>query len=274
MRSKLILCLTVLNMITLCSLADAQTERRKFLQDYRDDRPFQYQPSDPFVRSKIFKTHIGHGGLFYNCDGEENKRCSPYICWKIHDEYDLPPRQPFFRMLRCEIDEIKQRIIDGAGPCYDDSCGCDDCQQASSHSAYAAETAAKTRSDIASRQNSATKLRNETQTAQRYRFGKGVRSWQNDKQVEAAQEQQSVSVRMNVRRPEPRTSNVPRTPATDSKRVAKVERLQPKTHGLISGKLVNELNQTEQSSEILRTPSSQSSDSTTIPSKELGPSRR
>ena len=98
--------------------------------DYRDGRPFQYQPSDPWTRSKTFKTHIGHGGKFYNCDGEEDKRNSPYICWKTHHEYDLPPKQKFWPSLQCEIAEIRQRIRDGAGACCQDqgTCDCQTCQ--------------------------------------------------------------------------------------------------------------------------------------------------
>jgi len=58
--------------------AHGQTLRK----DYRLDAPIQYQPNDPFVRGRVYKNHVGHAGLFYNCDNEECKRNSPYICWK------------------------------------------------------------------------------------------------------------------------------------------------------------------------------------------------
>lgn len=116
---------------------NAQTEARKARNDYRDDRVFRYQPEDPWTRSKLFKTHMGHGGRFYNCDGEEQKRYSPYICWKLHFENDLPPRQRFLDCLGCEIAEIKQRIMDGAGACYrTDSCNCDECQTVRQSQSY------------------------------------------------------------------------------------------------------------------------------------------
>lgn len=124
--------------IVVCGLSassNAQTKLRSELDkiriDYRDGRPFQYQPSDPFVRSKLFKTHIGHGGWFYNCDNQEAKRNSPYICWKVHHECDLPPKMRCIDRINCELAEIKQRIYDGAGACCKsncDECACSECQ--------------------------------------------------------------------------------------------------------------------------------------------------
>ena len=50
-------------------------------QDSHVNRTGHYSPSDPWVKGHVFRTHTGHDGLFYNCDGEEDKRCSPYIRW-------------------------------------------------------------------------------------------------------------------------------------------------------------------------------------------------
>jgi hypothetical protein len=62
--------------------------------------------------------------LFYNCDGEEDKRNSPYICWKTHYEKDLPPRRGLWRGLKIDISQVRQRIRDGAGDCCPSGCNC------------------------------------------------------------------------------------------------------------------------------------------------------
>ncbi|MDP1561374.1 MAG: hypothetical protein Q8M16_08255 [Pirellulaceae bacterium] len=50
-------------------------------QDYWANRTGSYSPQDPWQKGHVFRTHTGHDGLFYNCDGEEEKRCSPWIRW-------------------------------------------------------------------------------------------------------------------------------------------------------------------------------------------------
>jgi len=42
-------------------------EVRNAIRDYRDDRVFNYQASDPQYRGKLFNVHTGHYGRFYNC---------------------------------------------------------------------------------------------------------------------------------------------------------------------------------------------------------------
>ena len=102
-------------------------EVRKALNDYRRDRVFQYQPSDPFVRSKMFQVQTKHYGWFYNCDNEECKRNSPYICWKPHYEKDFPTTMRAMQRIRHEVNQVKQRVLDGAGMCAS-GCTCQDCQ--------------------------------------------------------------------------------------------------------------------------------------------------
>ena len=126
-------------------------ELRKAINDYRNERPFQYQPSDPWVRSKLFQAHTKHRGFFYNCDNEECKRQSPYICWKLHFENDLPTRMTWKQRIRHELGQVRQRIYDGAGMCAE-GCGCSegnqsvssgqcsDCQMISQKTGPASET--------------------------------------------------------------------------------------------------------------------------------------
>ncbi|MFT5302565.1 MAG: hypothetical protein ACI814_003381 [Mariniblastus sp.] len=107
---------------------DAQ-EIRKTIRDYGTDRVFTYAPGDPWNRSKMFNVQTGHYGKFYNCDGEESKRNSPYICWKPHTDRDFPKRVGLIEQARRDLTEVKQRIFDGAGPCAPD-CGCSKCTSA------------------------------------------------------------------------------------------------------------------------------------------------
>ena len=121
--------ITFLGLACFSTNVEAQ-ELRKALRDYRDERIFNYQPTDPQYRGKVFNIHTGHYGKFYNCDGEENKRNSPYICWKPHHEKDFPTRLGFCENLRRDIAEINQRLNDGAGACRQKNCNCNQCQQA------------------------------------------------------------------------------------------------------------------------------------------------
>ena len=91
-----------------CVQLDAQTLRK----DYVLDAPISYQPSDPWVRGRVFRIHTGHAGLYYNCDQEECRRESPYICWKQEnrscDERGLP-------LWRRQLEEALWRL--NAGRC-------------------------------------------------------------------------------------------------------------------------------------------------------------
>lgn len=110
----------------------AAQEVRKTLNDYRRERVFQYQPSDPWTRSKLFQTHTKHYGLFYNCDNEECKRQSPHICWKEHFEKDFPTWMTWRQRIRHEVGQVRQRIWDGSCADCESSyaggeCPCDAC---------------------------------------------------------------------------------------------------------------------------------------------------
>jgi len=66
--------------VLLTSVCASECHAQGYFQDYFSNN--QYSPSDPWVKGRIFKTHTGHDGFYYNCDEEECKRNSPYIYWK------------------------------------------------------------------------------------------------------------------------------------------------------------------------------------------------
>lgn len=80
----------------------------------------QYAPDDPWTRGRWWLRQTGHFGKFYNCDCEEKKRCSPYICWKKSDSPFTGGR--FFQSLKCDWLSMKQRIIDGSECCGGKRC--------------------------------------------------------------------------------------------------------------------------------------------------------
>ena len=118
--------------LAICDSNVEAQELRNALRDFRDERVFNYRPNDPQYRGKAFNIQTKHYGKFYNCDGEEDKRNSPYICWKRHFEKDFPTRVGFCENLRRDIAAINQRLNDGAGPCRqaNANCNCTQCQQA------------------------------------------------------------------------------------------------------------------------------------------------
>ena len=133
MRSTSILVCTFVYILMGLFSGDANLEAqelKKFLRDYRDGRIYNYSPHDPNFRGKVFLVHTKHYGAFYNCDGEENKRNSPYVCWKPHHERVFPPRLGFWENLRRDIAEVKQRINDGGCGACPANCTCATCQQA------------------------------------------------------------------------------------------------------------------------------------------------
>ena len=128
MRSNWNLSFVVVTMtlLQLClgSQSEAQ-ELRKAIRDYRDDRVFNYQPNDPWYRGKLFNVQTKHYGRYYNCDGEEAKRNSPYICWKPHYEKDFPTRYRASDIIRYDYDIIRRRLNEGS--CKENST-CQNCQ--------------------------------------------------------------------------------------------------------------------------------------------------
>jgi hypothetical protein len=103
--------LSVLQFIhTRCSSAQlpesAATSRARSAAD-------QYQPNDPWTKGCVYRLHTGHAGKFYNCDCEEQKRFSEFICWK---NKQCPQRicKGLFHCVVDDLDEVRQRIRDGA----------------------------------------------------------------------------------------------------------------------------------------------------------------
>jgi hypothetical protein len=113
---------------------------RDAVRDYVDDYPVHYQPQDPWTRGVIFRNHMGHGGLFYNCDQQECKRYSPYIVWKSQP-YNCLPFQPVHTTISQQICEVKQRILWGGSGCFScetpacahNSCNCQSCLHGHQH---------------------------------------------------------------------------------------------------------------------------------------------
>lgn len=117
-------CVTAIGSLTP---AVAYGQLAQAIDDYKHDRPFQYAPSDPWTRSRLYNQHIKHAGWFYNCDGEQCKRNSPYIFWKTQHQPDLPTGTSWWQRLNRTTAEIKQRIADGS--CADGDCVvCEKCR--------------------------------------------------------------------------------------------------------------------------------------------------
>lgn len=127
MRHQIVQFLLAFGILALDVPANAQ-EFQKIRQDYFSG-PIQYSPADPWTRSKVFNAHTGNSGRFYNCDGEQCKRNSPYIYWRAHCEPDLPPRRGLWGGLKIDAAKVCQRYRDGAGACAAENCQCETCTQ-------------------------------------------------------------------------------------------------------------------------------------------------
>ncbi|MEQ1905820.1 MAG: hypothetical protein ABL888_16650, partial [Pirellulaceae bacterium] len=85
--------------------------------------PTTYGPCDPETRGNLYRHQVGHAGRFYNCDGEENKRCSPYIYWtSVCNQEQI---RSWNNVLKCDIREVKQRVRWGS---CQEGCDCDSCE--------------------------------------------------------------------------------------------------------------------------------------------------
>lgn len=84
------------------------------VQDYIRNAPRQYSPDDPWSTGRVYRNHTGHGGLFYNCDCEEEKRYSPYIYWQ--SEHCQQPETLKAKLcdIQWQLNEVRQRIRWGA----------------------------------------------------------------------------------------------------------------------------------------------------------------
>lgn len=89
--------------------------------DYGRKAPASFSPSDPWERGYVFRNQTGHGGLFYNCDGQEEKRHLPWIHW-CGPTPERPCIENLVKDWRCQVSEVKQRVRWGKGcdvPHYD-----------------------------------------------------------------------------------------------------------------------------------------------------------
>lgn len=107
--------------LILISLSSADCHAQNVVKDYVVNSPRQFAPMDPWTTGRVFRTHMGHGGLFYNCDGQEDKRWSPYIFWESQSNCDNDTNA-WYGDWKQQINEVKQRIRWGKGcdvPGYD-----------------------------------------------------------------------------------------------------------------------------------------------------------
>ena len=116
--SILSLCLMAFAFVSSCNTVSAQTLRK----DYVVDAPVQYQVTDPWDRGRVFRNHIGHGGFFYNCDNEQCKRDSPFLCFKSENRGKRPS---CLQQIRRQLAEAKWRLDAGGCGCPGNYPGCD-----------------------------------------------------------------------------------------------------------------------------------------------------
>lgn len=109
--------------IAVCSfviVSHAEAQRHPvadFVRDYFKLVPRAYSPDDPWTMGHVLRKEVGFGGFFFNCDGEQNKRYSPYIRWNCQI-VDCPKRLIHDPLIQ-QLHEIRQRVRWG---------GCIDCQ--------------------------------------------------------------------------------------------------------------------------------------------------
>lgn len=121
--SRLIVCVfTFICVFGFVVDANAQGPVRKLTRELQLQRadypgPITYAPSDQDTRSKRLRMQTGHYGLFYNCDDEECKRLSPYICWNSQHTADW--YCGWKNAWRRDRNDIIQRLFDGS---------CQDCE--------------------------------------------------------------------------------------------------------------------------------------------------
>lgn len=130
MSRFVVLLLALICLVGSWSSVSAQGPVRNSLQELRRQRadypgPIAYSPNDQNERSKRLRLQTGHYGFFYNCDDEECKRNSPYICWNNQHRADW--RNGWRNALRMDRRDVIQRILDG-------SCADEDCESCESNS--------------------------------------------------------------------------------------------------------------------------------------------
>ena len=126
--------IATVSIVVCCSLLPSFSANgqivREFIRDYFQQVPRQYSPNDPWQMGRILRTEVGHYGHFYNCDGEESKRNSPYINWNQQNT-DCRLHEPIKGTIRQQIAEIQQRIRWGS---CGQGCQCADCVDGSHES--------------------------------------------------------------------------------------------------------------------------------------------
>jgi hypothetical protein len=114
--------LLVGGLLGLSQVAEAQLTQ--IGRDYR--QPMTYSPDDPFAKGWVYRLQTGQAGKYFNCDGEEAKRYSPYIYWQTVCNHTYPV--PYCRVLLRDIHEVKERVR--AGACRGgQNCQCEQCSQ-------------------------------------------------------------------------------------------------------------------------------------------------
>lgn len=125
--SLTLIALTVASCLQFAAHSDCQAQEIiKHLGERHGKPKTNYRPDDPWKRGKVFNLQTGHAGLFYNCDNEECKRNSPYICWKEDYEKMFPTPLGLIGRIKRDCERVKQRVRDGAGACARDR-NCQEC---------------------------------------------------------------------------------------------------------------------------------------------------
>ncbi len=127
---KFIVCIVGFVLMVNIPLASAQ------LLDSRINvgGPTTYAPNDPETRGHLYRQQVGYAGHFYNCDGEESKRCSPYIYWTtVCNQEQI---RSWSNVLKCDVNEVRQRVRWGS--CRGGS-DCESCEQLQHFSQKATE---------------------------------------------------------------------------------------------------------------------------------------
>jgi hypothetical protein len=120
----------------------AEAQLTQIRRDYR--QPMTYSPDDPFTKGLVYRLQTGQAGKYFNCDGEEEKRYSPYIYWQTVCNHTHP--KPYCTVLLRDIHEVKERVR--AGACRGgQNCTCGQCQQPVGEGYYLAENGSQPSSE-------------------------------------------------------------------------------------------------------------------------------
>ncbi len=113
-----VLRLAIIGWITTLVVGTSALTAQNVHLDYFVNQPHQYSPDDPWCTGVAFRNHMGHGGLFYNCDHQEDKRFSPYIYWRTQRQ-DCHPKFPILSCINQQIGEVRRRVCWGRSAGFD-----------------------------------------------------------------------------------------------------------------------------------------------------------